>query len=196
MSNRAYSVLNVKSLNDEERVITGVATTPQTDRVGDIVVSSGVKFSNPIPLLWQHDHTKPVGTVEFSAPTEKGVEFVARLPKIEEAGALKDRVDEAWQSVKAGLITAVSIGFRAMDGGIEILKNGGYKFLETEVYELSLVTIPANSEATIQTIKSFDAVPHAALGTPEEPQKKQAHIVRLDAGDSAKPFVIKTIKRI
>lgn len=191
--NRAYSVLNVKSLSEEERVITGIATTPQTDRAGDVVVPTGVKYKNPLPLLWQHDHSKPVGTVEFSEPTQKGVEFIARLPKIEEAGVLKDRVDEAWQSVKAGLITAVSIGFRALKDGIEPMKNGGYKFLETEVFELSLVTIPANSEATIQTIKSFDAQP-ATTGEVVE-QKNQARVVRLDAGDSAKPFVIKTIKR-
>lgn len=153
---RAYSILNVKSYDDEQRIIRGVATTPETDRVGDIVVSEGVQFKNPAPLLWQHQHDKPVGTVKFSKPTAKGVEFEAQLPKIDEPGALKDRVDEAWQSVKAGLVTAVSIGFRSLDGAVERIKDGGLKFLKTEVIELSLVTIPANASAVITAIKSVD----------------------------------------
>ncbi|WP_228529899.1 HK97 family phage prohead protease [Diaphorobacter caeni] len=154
--NRAYSVLNVKALNEEARVIEGMATTPEPDRVGDIVVSEGVQFKNPSPLLWQHQHDKPVGMVEFGQPTSKGVPFKARLPKIDEPGPLKDRVDEAWQSVKAGLVTAVSIGFRPLDDAIELLKTGGVKFLKTEVFELSLVTIPANASAVITAIKSAD----------------------------------------
>ena len=64
-------------------------------------------------------------------------------------------VDMAWQSVKAKLVRGVSIGFRAL--GYEPLESGGLKFTETEIYELSLVTIPANASATIQTIKAMDA---------------------------------------
>jgi HK97 family phage prohead protease len=60
----------------------------------------------------------------------------------------------AWQAVKARLVRGVSIGFRAL--GYEPLETGGLKFTETEIYELSLVTIPANASATIQTIKSMD----------------------------------------
>jgi len=153
---RAYSVLHVKSFDEEKRIIRGIATTPESDRVGDIVVPEGVQFKNPMPLLWQHKHDKPVGTVNFEKPTKKGVTFEAQLPFIDEPGALKDRVDEAWQSVKAGLVTAVSIGFRAIENEYEIMKNGGIKFLKTEVMELSLVTIPANAGAVITAIKSID----------------------------------------
>ena len=154
--NRAYSVLETKSIDDELRVIRGIATCPETDRVGDVVVSTGVTYKNPLPLLWQHQHDKPVGTVKFDMPTEAGVMFEATLPRIDEPGTLKDRVDEAWQSIKAGLVTAVSIGFRPMADGMERIKGGGIKFLKTEVYELSLVTIPACSGAVIQAIKSID----------------------------------------
>ena len=95
---RMFSILQVKSYDDEQRIIRGVATTPEPDRVGDIVVSTGVKFKNPSPLLWQHEHDKPVGTVKFDKPTDKGITFEAQLPKIEEPGALKDRVDEGTES--------------------------------------------------------------------------------------------------
>lgn len=163
---RAYSILETKAIDDERRIISGVATTPEPDRLGDIVEPLGVKFRNPMPLLWQHDTDKPIGTVKFSRPTEDGIDFEARLPKIDEPGTLKDRVDEAWQSIKLGLVRAVSIGFRSLERSL--MKDGGIRFIETEVMELSLVTIPANASATIQQIKSIDAELLAASGRGQE----------------------------
>src|SRR5262245_16582191 len=133
--NRAYSLLTVKAVNEDERVITGTATTPSVDRMGDIIEPLGVKFRNPLPLLLFHQHDAPVGTVKFSKATKDGIEFEAKLPKIAEPGTLKDRVDEAWQSVRAKLIRAVSIGFRALDPfeeTVERIKGGGLRFLKTE----------------------------------------------------------------
>lgn len=160
--NRAYSVLEVRSVNEDERVITGVATTPTPDRVGDIVEPMGITFRNPSPLLWQHRSAEPVGTVKFDKPTEDGVTFTAKIASVADPGRLKDRVDEAWQSVKLGLVRAVSIGFRALE--LSFMDDGGIRFIESEVLELSLVTIPANMDATIQTIKSLDLQQRAASG--------------------------------
>ncbi len=160
--NRAYSVLDIKELNDGERVITGIATTPEPDRMNDIVEPLGAKFRNPLPLLWQHMSDKPVGTVVFDKPTEKGITFKATLPKIDEPGALKDLVDMAWQAVKAKLVRGVSIGFRALE--YSWMDDGGIRFIETEIMELSLVTIPANASATIQSIKSIDSSIRTAAG--------------------------------
>ncbi len=154
MTNRAYSVLEIKSFEDDARTISGIATTPETDRVGDIVEPMGAKFAAELPLLWQHQHDKPVGTAKFGKPTKAGIPFTASIAKIEEAGPLKDLVDMAWQSVKAKLVRGVSIGFRALEHSF--MDNGGVRFSSTEVYELSLVTIPANASATIQTIKAMD----------------------------------------
>lgn len=154
-TNRAYSVLEIKSVDSDQRVISGIATTPETDRMGDIVDPLGAKFAAEIPLLWQHQHDKPVGVAKFGKATKTGIPFTASLPEIAEAGPLKELVDMAWQSVKAKLVRGVSIGFRALE--YSFMETGGIKFAETEIYELSLVTIPANASATIQTIKAFDA---------------------------------------
>lgn len=168
---RAWAQLVVKAVDVEGRTITGVATTPATDRVGDIVEPLGIKFKNPLPLLLFHDHTRPVGTVKFDRPTASGVTFTAQLvdPENVTSASLKERVAEAWDSLKAKLIRGVSIGFRPMPDGVELIrdKDGNYsglKFTKTEVLELSLVTVPANAEATIQTIKSIDAPHLAAFG--------------------------------
>jgi len=178
--NRAYSFLEIKAVDDEARILTGIATTPQVDRASDVIEPLGVKFQNPMPLLWQHEHDKPIGTVVFDKPTAKGVTFTATIAKVDEPGILKDRVDEAWQSVKAQIVRAVSIGFRALDFE-PIAGTYGLRYKSTEVYELSLVTIPCNSDCKISTVKSFD------VGLPAASGKKEFTVVRLEkpAGASA-----------
>lgn len=155
---RAYSVLETKNMNEDEDkfYIEGIASTPSPDRMNDIVEPMGAKFKTPMPLLWQHDHSQPVGSVTFASPTKKGIPFKAEIPKIKEAGTLKERLDEAIQSIKYKLVTAVSIGFRPIEDAYEYMENGGIRFKEWEWYELSAVTIPANSEAVITAIKSVD----------------------------------------
>lgn len=165
--NRAYSILQAKAVQDgDERVIEGIASTPSPDRMGDVVEPMGAKFALPLPLLWQHNHDEPVGTVEFAEPNAKGIPFRARLAKVEDEGELKKLVDKAWQAVKAGLVRGVSIGFSATD--YDRLKSGGLRFKEWNWLELSLVTIPANAEATISAIKSISREQIAASGDGED----------------------------
>jgi HK97 family phage major capsid protein/HK97 family phage prohead protease len=162
MTHRAYSLLTVRAVNEDQRVIRGTATTPTPDRMGDIVEPLGVSFKNPLPLLHQHNAREPVGTVKFAKPTADGIDFEAQLPVVVEPGPLKDRVDTAWGEVKLGLVRGVSIGFRSIE--MSFMEDGGIRFIQSEVLELSLVTIPANAEATIQAVKSVDAALLAASG--------------------------------
>lgn len=159
---RAYSLLEIRSADDDERVIEGIASTPSADRYGDVVDPMGANFVVPMPLLWQHDARQPVGEVTFAKPTKAGIPFKARLARIDEPGTLKDRLDEAWQSVKSRLVRAVSIGFRSLEHSY--IEGGGIKFAKWEWLELSLVTIPANAEATITSIKSIARKSLAASG--------------------------------
>jgi len=157
MLTRAYSLLTIKAVDVERRMLSGVATTPTPDRMGDVIEPDGVSFKNPLPLLLYHDSQQPVGTVKLDKPTKDGVTFTAQIPEITEPGRLRDRVEEAWQSIKAKLIRGVSIGFRPLNDAIDLMKDtGGMRFRETEILELSLVAIPANHEATILSIKQFD----------------------------------------
>jgi hypothetical protein len=77
--NRAYAVLEIKSVNDGDRVIRGVATTPTPDRMGDIVDPLGVTFKNPLALLWQHSPTSPSARSKFDKPTKDGITFEATI---------------------------------------------------------------------------------------------------------------------
>jgi HK97 family phage major capsid protein/HK97 family phage prohead protease len=154
----AYALLAIKQHEPERRTFSGIASTPTPDRSGDIFDALGAVFHNPLPLLLHHDKSRPVGRVTLHQPTKDGIGFSAEIPSIAEPGALKDRVDEAWQSIKAGLLTGVSIGYRILDGGIERRKGAdGLLIKSSEICELSLVTVPANVEATIHNVKSLDA---------------------------------------
>ena len=163
---RAYALLNVKSFKQVGDMVTveGIASTPTTDRMGDVVEPMGAQFKTPMPFMLYHDAERPVGNVTFAKPTEKGIPFKAELPIVKEPGVIQDRVNEAIHSLKYKLIGAVSIGFQGIEGAIERLKTGGLRFKQWEWLELSLVTIPANPDAVITGMKSLDAALRAASG--------------------------------
>jgi HK97 family phage prohead protease len=153
LATRAYAAFEVKALGDGKRTFSGWATTPAVDRVGDTINPMGVRFKNPLPLLHQHRHDTPIGTVKFGKPTKRGIEFDAEIPEIEEPLALKERLDVAWGEIKHGLVRAVSIGFRPLKYAFR--DDGGVDYQEIEVHELSSVTIPALPEAVITAVKSM-----------------------------------------
>jgi HK97 family phage major capsid protein/HK97 family phage prohead protease len=166
--NRAYSVLEIKAVDEDARIITGIATTPAADRQDDIVEPKGAKFKLPIPFLWQHRPDAPIGTVTHATVTDKGIEVTVQLAKVNEPGVLKDRLDEAWQSIKAGLVRGLSIGFSSIKSA-NIAGSFGRRFSEWEWLELSAVTVAANAQASIQTIKTIDRESRAALGHSDVP---------------------------
>lgn len=206
MQNRAYSVLTIKAVNEATREIEGIATTPSVDRMGDIIEPLGVKFANPLPFLWQHRHDQPIGTCDFGQAAANGVPFKAKLIHPDEvtSATLKERLQEAWDSIKTGLVRATSVGFRPVE--YSYMEGGGVRYTETEVFELSAVTIPANADAIITAIKSIDQGLRRAAGVPDPevpaPQPaasgKSVRVVKLDdpARDRAPPFVVRDIKRL
>lgn len=154
---KSWSILEVKSLDEEARTIRGIASTPTTDRAGDVVEPKGAKFKLPFPLLNQHNHDQPIGHVTAAKVTDKGIEIEASLAK--DTGL--EYVDRAWAQIKAGLVRGLSIGFRAIKAEpVDAEKPWkGIRFKEWDLYELSAVTIPCNAECNITTVKKYDAEP-------------------------------------
>lgn len=167
---RAYSMFVVKATSDDEDeyVIEGIATTPEPDRYGDKVEPKGANFKLPIPLLWQHKRDQPIGHVVEAKITDTGIYVKCKIVKIKEPGRLKDRLDEAWQSIKHGLVRAFSIGFDPTEYS-QIKDTYSYHFLKWDWLELSAVTLPANADCDIQTVKSIDTETRAALGQTRSP---------------------------
>ena len=169
---KAYGKFEIKEASEEQRIIKGIATTQTLARDGDIVEPSGAEFALPIPFLWQHQRDKPIGEVIAARVTDKGIEVEIQLAQINESGKLKERLDEAWHSIKSGLVKGLSIGFRGKEYAYT---ESGIHFTKWDWHELSAVTVPANSEATITAIKA------AALGQPE----KQSEISPPTAAETA-----------
>ena len=180
---KAFGLMTVKSVDEEKRIITGIATTISPDREDDIVEPLGAKFTLPIPFLWQHDHSKPIGEVITAAVTDKGIEVEVQIAKIHEQGRLKERVDEAWQAIKSGLVKGLSIGFRGKEYNY-IDGSCGVHFKEWDWYELSAVTIPANMEASITSVKKLS-----------EPQEEAPAVSEKPVGETTKKHVIVNFKR-
>lgn len=155
MEHRAYSTFEVKAVHEDERVIEGIASTPTPDRQGDIMEPKGAQYTLPIPLLWQHDQKQPIGQVTHAKVSPDGISITARFATITEPGRLKDRVDEAWQSVKFGLVRGLSIGWSPIEAAFN-KETGGLHVHKWIWGELSAVTIPANLQASITRIKELD----------------------------------------
>lgn len=145
--------LDVKAFDEAARIIEGIATTSTPDRGGDILEPAGAQFTLPIPLLWQHDQTQPIGEVIAARVTPAGIAIKARIAQIDEPGPLKDRVDAAYQALKAGLVRGLSVGWKPIEA-VPIKGSFGMRVAKWIWAELSAVTIPKNVEATILAVKS------------------------------------------
>lgn len=161
---RAYSVLQIKAVDEAERIIEGIASTPAPDRMGDIVEPMGAEFELPIPFLWQHESRESaIGHVIEAKVTKDGIWVKIKVAADDVPGLLKDRLDYAWRSIKKGLVAGLSIGFKPLEVA-EIANSWAERFIRWDWMELSAVTIPANADATMQNIKSLDIHKSAAPG--------------------------------
>jgi HK97 family phage prohead protease len=150
MTIKSWSQFTVKAFDDEQRIITGIATTPSTDREFDVIDPQGATFKLPIPLLSQHDATMPIGMVTRAKVTPSGIEIEAQIPKNTDI----DYVEDAWKQIKAGLIRGLSVGFRALKVERNE-KDEGRTYRKWEWLELSAVTVAANQDCSITGIKNL-----------------------------------------
>lgn len=154
---RAYSLLSIKSLDEDSRIIEGIASTPTPDRGGDVMEPGGAQFTLPMPFLWFHDDTRPIGEVFDAKVVPEGIFIRARVSRVDEPGPLKTRIDEAWQSLKANppLVRGLSIGWKELQG--ENIPGTKFRRILKWIWaELSAVTVPMNTEATILSVKHAD----------------------------------------
>lgn len=174
---KASSNFTMKSFDAEQGIIRGIATTPKTDRDGDVVVPEGAVFELPIALLFNHDQNQPIGHVIEATVTKSGIEIVAQVAKDATA-----KIAEIWQMIKAGLVKGFSVGFRALEA--EPIETG-FKFNKWQWLELSAVTIPANTQAAIQVVKSITTEVSPSMTIAEQikafEQKKADAIAKMDA---------------
>lgn len=149
--------------DSDEWSFTGTASTPQPDRDGDVIEPGGVKYALPVPLLWQHDRDLPVGQIETATITPAGIQVAGHITRPQDGmpDSLSERLKTAWASIKSGLVRGLSVGFIPKD--YDVRPEGGMHFRSWDWLELSLVTVPANPGAHVQTVKTISFVNPYAL---------------------------------
>lgn len=160
-----HSVMDIdqKAVEEDDQFVTikGVASTPKPDRSDDIVLPEGAQFNLPLPLLWQHRSSEPIGHVTEATVKKTGITIVGKMFK-----GVSPEIDRAINLVKSGLVRGLSIGFRGIQ--VEQIPNSwGVRYELWEWLELSAVTIPAQPDAGITAVKSLqehDRELRAAVG--------------------------------
>jgi HK97 family phage prohead protease len=143
-----------KAFEEEDDVfIRGMASTADTDRVGDIIeaeawTKGGLHnyLNNPV-ILFNHDYNQPIGRAIELSTGDNGLQLKAKIAK--SAGHVRELIKE-------GVLGAFSVGFRVKDAEY-LRESDGYKIKDAELLEVSVVTVPANQAATFSLAKSFNS---------------------------------------
>jgi len=143
----------IKSVDDERREITGIAVSPTKDRSGNSIEPTSLTYSDSVPLVLHGNLDKPVGTVQLGTATARGIPFRASIAKLTETSPLQQTTDEAWHSVKAGLIRCIDPVVVSREG---VATTSGVRVVGGEICALSLVAISTNPDTRIATVKSLD----------------------------------------
>lgn len=105
-----------------------------------------------IPMLWQHDRTKPIGVWVDIAEDTKGLYVKGKLLVDDVADARA-----AYALMKAKAIGGLSIGYRIPMGGAEedSKRRGVWLLKKLDLIEISLVTIPMLTQAKVVAVKNI-----------------------------------------
>lgn len=145
-----------KTFNAESRSATFVMTDETIDSYGDIVRAKGCKLdrfeNNPICLL-NHRADLILGTWSDVKRIVRRIEGTTTIAKEGTA----PHVDMAYSLMSQGILKAASIGFMPLKVERRLDDNGeplwSYDILEWEMYECSVVSVPANPAALAKSMK-------------------------------------------
>ncbi len=96
-----------------------------------------------VRYLYQHDMTQPIGKMKELYEDEKGLMFVAEIPKTS-LGM------DVLELIKGGVITENSVGILPLQ---KQMKEDYREITEVKLYEISAVTLAANDQAKILDVK-------------------------------------------
>ncbi len=110
-------------------------------------------------MLWQHDADKPIGVWTEMVEDENGLRIKGQLAMETVKGK------EAHALLKMGAINGLSIGFMAKEWAYD-RETEVRTLTAIDLWEVSLVTFPANEKARVTNVKSADE-----MATPKDAEK-------------------------
>lgn len=102
---------------------------------------------DPLPVLWQHDPSKPIGLYTAMSEDARGLKVSGTLLKDDVALAR-----EAYALMKARVVKGLSIGYYVRADSYDE-KTSVRTLTELDLREISVVTFPANEEAQVENVK-------------------------------------------
>ena len=163
------STLSKFHTEEGQREFIATITTNQVDRDGDVIDPKGIDIknflANPVIMLNHESWELPIGqamwTRRFSEQGKSGILAKGRIT------GKTDRGNEAFGLMQDGILTQTSIGFGIKQGGAreptpdESKSFPGIKRMITksELFEFSIVGIPANTDAVISQVSKMANVP-------------------------------------
>lgn len=153
-----YKDFEVKSAEDTG-TITGYFSTydREPDSYGDVIakgaftetIKAREESGHPFPLCWNHDLDQIIGLVESIRDTEKGPLMTASFFDTPLA-------QEKREIVKSGCVYQFSFAYDVLDAVPVELEDGrkANELRKLDLYEVSIVPIPANQNAVMTDIKS------------------------------------------
>ena len=156
--------LEIREVRDDGTFTGYGSVFGNVDAYGDSVQSGAFAKSlkNKTPaLLWQHDSSQPIGVWEDIKEDEHGLLMRGRLLVGKVA-----RATEACELLKAGAISGLSIGYVPVEWDyVKTPKDGDEKaqsrvrrLKEIDLWEVSLVTFPANDAARVTGVKNLATI--------------------------------------
>jgi hypothetical protein len=148
--------LTIKSVNEKGEFEGYGSIFGNKDSYDDIVVAGAFKASldrwqekGRLPaLLWQHNMQEPIGV--YTEMREDDVGLYVKGQLLIDDDPLAKR---AHAHMKAGSLSGMSIGYVLNDWDYDREKEA-WLLKEIDLWEVSLVTFPANDEARISNVKS------------------------------------------
>jgi len=190
---------------NEVRRIRGVASTGSLDRQGTFVdpksLAKVVKLAQrrALKLFWNHSWAIPIGVRERLEMVDDRLIIEGRIgrgfPVPVAVGMLGMpvlmQVDDLWNIIKQDLTTSLSIAFNADEEKGELDektgKRGPSKLSVTDIFEVSLVTIPANPDCEFAVTRALDDQYFSAMHAREHQQISRTDLwgIRLDGSAAA-----------
>jgi len=121
------------------------------DQGGDIVAKGAFADSlasgRGVKMLWQHNPDQPIGIWDSVKEDATGLRVAGRFLTSTTDGK------NAYELTKAGAIDGLSIGYRTVKASDQ---NGVRVIEKADLWEVSVVTFPMNTEATIDAVKAAE----------------------------------------
>jgi HK97 family phage prohead protease/HK97 family phage major capsid protein len=145
----AKAAVRRKTHAEEVHGMDFILSDESIDRMGDVIQQDGwdtVSFQkNPI-ALFNHNPGFPIGTWRNLRVEDRSLRGQLKLAP----EGTSPRIDEIRKLIEAGVLRAVSVGFRDLQSEMRKSDDGvwaGMRFIKQELIETSLVAVPANANA-------------------------------------------------